>query len=114
MLDEVKSFHKVVQSDEDSDIFLALVEHNVDVHLRSLIPLLLFGLLLEVRMSKLLNGPTELHHVNGPSCHLGRYHIVLISLSDEILLDNSQELTHVGVRSHHLFESLHSVYLDQF
>lgn len=71
MLDKMKSFHQVVQFDEDTNIFLALVEHNIDVNLRSLIPSFLFALLQEVRMSKLLDGSAKLHHVNGSSSHLG-------------------------------------------
>ena len=82
------------------------------MNLRVLIPSFFLLLLLTVLIFELLNHSSKLHHINRSLCDLGWYHIVLFTFSDEIILDNTQELTHIWVISYHVFKSLHLIHFE--
>jgi hypothetical protein len=92
VVDELKSLHEVIEPDQDPDVFLRFIVHNIDVNLRVLNPFFLLFFLLAMGILHFLNHPAEFHHVDGSSCDLCRYHVVLVSFSDEVLLDDTQEL----------------------
>jgi len=82
----------MIELDQDTDIFLRLVIHDIDIDLRTLVPFLLLLSLLAMGVSKFLDHPTELHHVDRSASDLCADHIFLVTISDEVLLDYSQEL----------------------
>ena len=54
----------------------------------------------------------EFHHVYLTTCDLCRYHILLIAFSNEVLLNNTEELTNVWIALNHIFETLQPVDLN--
>jgi len=82
----------MIELDQDTDIFLRLVIHDIYIDLRTLVPFLLLLPLLAMGVSKFLDHPAELHHVDRSASDLCADHIFLVTISDEVLLDYSQEL----------------------
>ena len=92
IVDELQPFHQMIELDQDTNILLRLVIHDIDIYLRALVPFLLLLPLLAMSVSKFLDHPAELHHVDRSASDLCADHIFLVTISDEVLLDYSQEL----------------------
>lgn len=81
--------------------------------LGGLIPLFFLLKLLAMCISQLLNHPIELHHIHWSTSDLGWKHILFLTILDKVLLNNTHELTHVGVASYHVLEPLHLIEFEQ-
>lgn len=114
VIDQLQSFHQMVELDKYTDVLLGLVVHDVDVNMRRLVPLFLFLLLLNVSISHLFNHSTEFHHIDRSSSDLSTNHIVLVTILDKILLNYTKELWHIGVALDHILKSLHLIELNEF
>jgi len=70
VLDDVKPFLQVIQSQQDSDVFPRLVVENVYFDGRVLVPLILLLLFLVMSVAHFLDHAIEFHHVDLSSCDL--------------------------------------------
>jgi len=79
----------MIELDQDTDIFLRLVVHDIDIDVRTVIPFLLLLPLLAMSVSQFLDHSTELHHIDRSASYLCADHIFLVTISNEVLLDYS-------------------------